>query len=69
MFNVDPVAVAIMAVVGSGGVGWLVGPFWGNEVFRIVHRRVGGQIAEVRGFLISFYFVCFIWFWFWFDST
>lgn len=78
IFGVDPFAVIIMAVIGSGGVGWLVGPFWGNEVFGIMHRRLGGQIAEVGFFLLLcslfFLFRCVFgldwiglgWFWFWF---
>lgn len=42
--------VMAMALVGSGGLGWLMGPFLGNEVFEILHRKVGPQIAEVSCF-------------------
>ena len=44
-----------LMTVGSGGVGWLLGPFVGNAVFGVVHRRVGGQIAEVSFFFCSFW--------------
>lgn len=53
VFGLDPVLVLGLMTVGSGGVGWLLGPFVGNAVFGVVHRRVGGQIAEV-----SFVFFC-----------
>lgn len=49
-FNVlglDPFLVLGLITVGSGGVGWLLGPFLGNAVFGVAHRRVGGQIKEV----------------------
>ncbi len=38
-----------LVTLGSGAVGWLLGPFVGNAVFGMAHRRVGGQIAEVSG--------------------
>ena len=46
-----------LMTVGSGGVGWLLGPFVGNAVFGVVHRRVGGQIAEVSLSFFIFFFL------------
>ena len=47
LFGLDPFIVLGLATAGSGAVGWLLGPFVGNAVFGMIHRRVGGQIAEV----------------------
>ena len=46
-FGLDPFMVLGIAVLGSGGVGWLLGPFWGNAIFGIRYRRIRGEIAEV----------------------
>lgn len=46
VFGLDPVVVLGLITAGSGGVGWLLGPFLGNAVFGMAHRRVGAQIAE-----------------------
>lgn len=47
IFGLDPFLVLGLSTVGSGGVGWLLGPFLGNAVFKVVYRRLGGQIDEV----------------------
>lgn len=47
VFGLDPFLVLAALTAGSGAVGWLLGPFVGNAVFGVAHRRVGGQIAEV----------------------
>lgn len=47
VFGLDPFIVLGISVVGSGGVGWLLGPFLGNAVFGLRYRRLGGEIAEV----------------------
>lgn len=47
IFGLDPFLVLGLATLGSGAVGWLLGPFLGNAVFGMAHRRVGPQIAEV----------------------
>ena len=47
VFGLDPFLVLGLITVGSGGVGWLLGPFVGNAVFGMAHRRVGPQVAEV----------------------
>ncbi|KAL9076792.1 MAG: hypothetical protein Q9161_000777 [Pseudevernia consocians] len=46
VFGLDPFLVLGLVTMGSGAVGWLLGPFLGNAVFGMVHRRVGLQIAE-----------------------
>lgn len=60
VFGLDPVVVLGLITAGSGGVGWLLGPFLGNAVFGMAHRRVGAQIAEVSfcsGFFLFFFVV------------
>ncbi len=53
IFGLDPILILGLSTVGSGGLGWLFGPFIGNAVFRLVHRRVGPQIAEVSVFCVG----------------
>lgn len=50
IFGLDPFLVLGLATLGSGGVGWLLGPFLGNAVFGMAHRRLAAQIAEVSWF-------------------
>ena len=40
-----------LAVVGSGGVGWLLGPFVGERVFGWRYRRIRGEMGEVSSYL------------------
>ena len=47
LFGLDPFIVLGLATASSGAVGWLLGPFVGNALFGMVHRKVGRQIAEV----------------------
>lgn len=48
MPGLDPFLLLGLATAGSGAVGWLLGPFVGNTVFGISHRKLGAQIADVR---------------------
>ena len=36
-----------LCVLGSGGVGWLLGPFVGNAVFGLRYRGLRGEIERV----------------------
>ncbi|MCJ1354042.1 MAG: TIM23 complex component [Icmadophila ericetorum] len=45
IFGLDPIAVLGLATLACGGVGWLLGPFWGGAVFRWWYRGVGGEMA------------------------
>jgi len=47
VFGLDPLMVMGLSVLGSGGVGWLLGPFLGDAVFGVRYRRIAGQMAEV----------------------
>ncbi|KAI4241910.1 MAG: hypothetical protein L6R40_004309 [Gallowayella cf. fulva] len=47
IFGVDPIFMLGIATVATGGVGWLLGPFVGEGVFRMVYRREWGRMAEV----------------------
>ncbi|KAL8640935.1 MAG: hypothetical protein Q9228_002194 [Teloschistes exilis] len=46
--GLDPILMLGVVTAGSGAVGWLLGPFVGEGVFRIVHRSggVAGMMAE-----------------------
>ncbi|KAI4156103.1 MAG: hypothetical protein LQ340_000533 [Diploschistes diacapsis] len=48
MFGLDPFMGMGIVCVGFGATGWLIGPFAGGFVFRLMHRRVAGgmQIKE-----------------------
>ena len=48
MPGLDPFLLLGLATAGSGAVGWLLGPFVGNAVFGLSHRKLGAQIADVR---------------------
>ena len=54
----DPFILLGLATAGSGAVGWLMGPFVGNAVFGIAHRKLGTQIAAV---CYPFIFFSLIW--------
>ncbi|KAL8767259.1 MAG: hypothetical protein Q9209_006185 [Squamulea sp. 1 TL-2023] len=45
-FGVDPIFMLAAATIGAGGVGWLLGPFVGEGVFRGVYRREWGRMSE-----------------------
>ncbi|KAK7521942.1 presequence translocated-associated motor subunit pam-17 [Phyllosticta citriasiana] len=45
-FGLDPLIVMGLSVIGTGCVGWLLGPALGDAVFRLWYRRIGNQIAE-----------------------
>ncbi|KAL8800583.1 MAG: hypothetical protein Q9182_005094 [Xanthomendoza sp. 2 TL-2023] len=44
--GVDPIFMLAAATIATGGVGWLLGPFVGEGVFRGVYRREWGRMAE-----------------------
>ncbi len=56
-------------VLGSGGVGWLLGPFVGNAVFGLRYRGLRGEIERVswmvlfcgkmRSLFLVFFCFCF----------
>lgn len=46
--TLDPFFIIIIGTVASAGIGWLSGPILGNFVFRMFHRRVTGEMAEVK---------------------
>lgn len=54
--GLDPLIVMGLSVIGTGCVGWLLGPALGDAVFRLANRKIGAQIAQV-GFL--FLLCCF----------
>ncbi|KAI4131077.1 MAG: hypothetical protein LQ338_001398 [Usnochroma carphineum] len=45
VFGLDPIFMLGIATVATGGVGWLLGPFVGEGLFRVVHRREWGRMA------------------------
>ena len=49
----EPIPMALMGIVASAAVGWLSGPMFGSAVFRMLHRRVSGEMIEVRIYLLS----------------
>lgn len=42
-----------LGVMGSGAVGWLMGPFLGDAVFGIRYRALRGEMAEVSGVFLG----------------
>lgn len=58
MPGLDPFLLLGLATAGSGAVGWLLGPFVGNAVFGLSHRKLGAQIAAVRQSTISLFLSC-----------
>lgn len=55
MPGLDPFLLLGLATAGSGAVGWLLGPFVGNAVFGLSHRKLGAQIAAVRQSTLSLF--------------
>ena len=43
----DPIVGMILAVLGLGAVGWLIGPIFGNSIFGFFYRRYTPSIAAV----------------------
>ena len=50
LFGLDPVMALGLASLVFGTIGWLTGPFAGEAVFRIVHRRSIRQMEVVSCF-------------------
>ena len=46
-----------LSVIGSGGVGWLLGPFVGNAVFGWRYRGLRGEIERVSLVVVFFSFM------------
>lgn len=68
MPGLDPFLLLGLATAGSGAVGWLLGPFVGNAVFGISHRKLGAQIAAVCQSTLSLLLSCSIFFSFWWEG-
>lgn len=51
LFGLDPIMVMGLTVMGSGAVGWLMGPFLGDAVFGLRYRGIRGEMAEVSALL------------------
>jgi hypothetical protein len=49
--GLDPMIMLGLGTIGFAGVGWLMGPFFGNAVFNAMYRNVRGQIEAVSLFL------------------
>ena len=49
VFGLDPIMVMGITVVGSGAIGWLLGPTLGTAVFGIRHRGIREEMTEVSG--------------------
>ena len=47
IFGLDPIAVLGLATLACGGVGWLLGPFWGGSIFKWWYRSVSGEMEAV----------------------
>jgi import inner membrane translocase subunit TIM23 len=47
-FGFDPLMTLGLATLACGGLGWLIGPFFGNAVFNLLHRRIRTQLVLVR---------------------
>ncbi|KAL9597470.1 MAG: hypothetical protein Q9219_005103 [cf. Caloplaca sp. 3 TL-2023] len=47
MFGLDPIIMLVLATGLTGTAGWLVGPFVGEGVFRLLYRRQWGAMAAV----------------------
>ena len=60
LFGLDPVMALGLGGVAFGAVGWLTGPFAGEALFRVAHRKVIGQMEVVSLF---FFFIPSIWSW------
>lgn len=60
--GLDPFLLLGLATAGSGAIGWLLGPFVGNAVFGLSHRKLGAQIAAVRQSTLSPLLPCSIFF-------
>ncbi|KAL8799978.1 MAG: hypothetical protein Q9200_007391 [Gallowayella weberi] len=46
--GLDPIYMLAAATIATGGVGWLLGPFVGEGVFRGIYRREWWRMAEVN---------------------
>ncbi|KAL8851840.1 MAG: hypothetical protein Q9221_003266 [Calogaya cf. arnoldii] len=44
-FSVDPLFPMAAGLLGAGGVGWLLGPFVGEGVFKMVYRKEWGTMS------------------------
>lgn len=52
VMGLDPFVVLGLATAACGAVGWLAGPFLGNAVWGLVHRRYKSGVAVVSSPLI-----------------
>ena len=47
LFGLDPIMALGLLTLGSGAIGWLLGPFAGNWAFNMMHRRTAREMAVV----------------------
>ena len=47
LFGIDPMMALGISTMGAGALGWLIGPFAGNAVFNLMHRKVKNDILVV----------------------
>ena len=45
--NADPFAVMGLCSIGMMSLGWLIGPFFGNQIFKLAYRGVLGDFSRV----------------------
>lgn len=47
ILGLDPLIVYGVGIVGCGGLGWLLGPLFGQGIWKLIHRRKAGLMAQV----------------------
>ena len=47
LFGIDPMMALGISTMGAGALGWLIGPFAGNAIFNLMHRKVKNDILVV----------------------
>lgn len=45
----DPLMLMGLSTLGMMGVGWLIGPIFGNQVFNLAYRGVITEFTRVSG--------------------
>ena len=54
--TLDPLFIMGIGTIVSAGAGWLSGPILGNALFRMLHRRLTGEMVEVDSIALIVYF-------------
>lgn len=47
LMGLDPIVVMVLGTASCGAMGWLAGPFLGNSVWRLIHRKYKDAFAIV----------------------